>query len=331
MGYLPSKNFITLVFAGLVVLLVGWFVMRIWQTSNLQPQTSNFKSQTSFLTAYQDANRDSDNDGLKDWEEILWKTDPKKPDTDGDGTHDGEEIKQGRDPLAAGPNDKLKKPEEQSKASTTTPRTLTDKIAQEFAIQYLTAAGSAEGALDTFQQKAISESLIESLSRDALLYKDTFSPSDVHAEQNVSADGIKKYLNATGDFLNKIFAGLQTPEIDIVNAVLASERYEDLKKLGAYIAAYQKTIDFLKKQRVPANYASLHLDLMNILQNTAAADSFMMVTDKDPARGLMGLVIYFKQAERAPQFYKSMQRQIKNDGLNFAKSDGGYHFVGYGL
>ena len=70
---------------------------------------------------------------------------------------------------------------------------------------------------------------------------------------------------------------------------------------------------------------------MNILQNTAAADSFMMVTDKDPARGLMGLVIYFKQAERAPQFYKSMQRQIKNDGLNFAKSDGGYHFVGYGL
>ena len=35
---------------------------------------------------------DTDGDGLKDWEELLWKTDSNKIDTDGDGTNDNEEI-----------------------------------------------------------------------------------------------------------------------------------------------------------------------------------------------------------------------------------------------
>ena len=36
---------------------------------------------------------DSDADGLKDWEETLWKLDPKNPDTDGNGIPDAEEVK----------------------------------------------------------------------------------------------------------------------------------------------------------------------------------------------------------------------------------------------
>lgn len=44
-------------------------------------------------------NRDSDGDGLKDWEESIYGTDPLNPDTDGDGYLDGEEIYSGHDPL----------------------------------------------------------------------------------------------------------------------------------------------------------------------------------------------------------------------------------------
>ncbi len=36
--------------------------------------------------------KDSDNDGLADWEEVLWNTDPSNPDSDGDGIKDGEDI-----------------------------------------------------------------------------------------------------------------------------------------------------------------------------------------------------------------------------------------------
>jgi len=41
--------------------------------------------------------RDQDMDGLKDWEEAIFRTDPAIADTDADGTTDGEEIEQGRD------------------------------------------------------------------------------------------------------------------------------------------------------------------------------------------------------------------------------------------
>ncbi|MCH7529851.1 hypothetical protein IIB50_01915 [Patescibacteria group bacterium] len=44
---------------------------------------------------------DSDDDGLKDWEEVLWGTDPFNPDTDNDGTDDGVEIAVDRNPLVS--------------------------------------------------------------------------------------------------------------------------------------------------------------------------------------------------------------------------------------
>ncbi len=43
--------------------------------------------------------KDSDQDGLSDGEEIRYMTDPLNPDTDGDGYLDGYEISKGRDPL----------------------------------------------------------------------------------------------------------------------------------------------------------------------------------------------------------------------------------------
>ncbi len=47
--------------------------------------------------------KDSDNDGLSDYEEKnIYGTDPHNSDTDGDGMNDGKEIKKGRNPLGKG-------------------------------------------------------------------------------------------------------------------------------------------------------------------------------------------------------------------------------------
>jgi len=42
---------------------------------------------------------DSDGDGLSDWQEVVYGTDPYDPDTDGDGLSDGDEVERGTDPL----------------------------------------------------------------------------------------------------------------------------------------------------------------------------------------------------------------------------------------
>ena len=46
--------------------------------------------------------KDTDGDGLEDWKENLYKTDPNNKDTDKDGLSDFEEVKNGWDPLVAG-------------------------------------------------------------------------------------------------------------------------------------------------------------------------------------------------------------------------------------
>jgi hypothetical protein len=61
------------------------------------------KPQNKPLEALKHSNKDSDKDGLTDWEEIhVYGTDPFDPDTDGDGMSDGDEVFLGRNPLGAG-------------------------------------------------------------------------------------------------------------------------------------------------------------------------------------------------------------------------------------
>ncbi len=339
MGYLPSKNFIALVSAALVILFTGWFVSLVWNSAPETAKSSTQAAATSFLAAYQDANRDSDNDGLKDWEEILWKTDPNKADTDGDGTPDGQEVKEGRDPTVAGHklangawSDALKTAEQTKKSAESAPQTLTDRIAQKFALEYLTTQGASGGNPDDFQKKSLSESLMQSMAKDALTFKDRFSIENVITNKDVSA---KSYLNELGTFLDKNFAGLKETEIGILDNVISTSNFSGLKKLDAYISAYKKAVDFLNPpaggEKVPESYAPMHLELMNILNNTATAVSYMQSTEKDPAKGLVGLSIYFQQVERAVNFTKSIKALIKTDALEFKPAEGGYHFVKYGL
>ena len=51
--------------------------------------------------------QDSDQDGLSNDEEALYKTDPLNKDTDGDGYSDGVEVESGYNPLKPAPGDKL--------------------------------------------------------------------------------------------------------------------------------------------------------------------------------------------------------------------------------
>lgn len=48
-----------------------------------------------------DKETDTDGDGVPDWMEAIWGTDPNKPDSDGDGFDDGFEIANGMDPNTA--------------------------------------------------------------------------------------------------------------------------------------------------------------------------------------------------------------------------------------
>ncbi len=103
-----GKLEVVLVFFLLIALVaVFWMLKKENIAREGNHKISEFIGTKKDFSRQFDFKKDSDNDGLKDWEEALWKTDPQNPDSDGDGTPDGEEVAEGRNPAVPGPNDSL--------------------------------------------------------------------------------------------------------------------------------------------------------------------------------------------------------------------------------
>jgi len=112
----PKKGITTVHFL-VILLLVGFagFIITSQLTKKQAFQTSPQSTPSLIAHTIQDdslsiAQKDSDSDGIKDWEEVIIRTDPNNPDTDGDGVLDGKETEQQRSPVKAGPNDIINTP-----------------------------------------------------------------------------------------------------------------------------------------------------------------------------------------------------------------------------
>ena len=92
-----ANRLITLTITAIVILFVSTvsYVFHrdknIFSKNNTQQNLANIQN-ISVNEKNVNLKKDSDGDGLADWEEVLWDTDPNNPDTDGDGIKDGEDV-----------------------------------------------------------------------------------------------------------------------------------------------------------------------------------------------------------------------------------------------
>ena len=143
-AYLPSKKFIFAVLISLIIVTAGFLIF----TSVKKQETAKQEPQINKPAISQEIAKDSDNDGLPNWEETLWRTDPNNPDTDKDGIPDGQEVKESRNPLLAGngKTDKIENSRPEKSAAEQTiqpPSTLTEALAQNFFSDFLSAKETA--------------------------------------------------------------------------------------------------------------------------------------------------------------------------------------------
>lgn len=337
MEYLPSKNFIKFVGSFLVILGLGWLILFLWNNKN---DSSTSSGQASSGQANQDLekeeNKDTDKDGLKNWEEALWKTNPEITDTDGDATNDGDEIKMSRNPKIAGTcservegcTDKLLSPEDISKSENPDqPSTFTAKIAQEFGKNYFAGKGLAGGKdLSASAQQSLANSLTLEIEQGVAAYQDVFKKEDIKISTTLDA---KIYLNKFGSAFNKNFRDISSYEIDIIGLVLSEEHFKNTKLFDPLLIAYKNMVLFLQKEIVPESYSNLHLSALNIMQNTLFAVRSMKNIEEDPAKAIVGIRLYIKETERAQEFLKNLKEQIKKDGIKFEEKEGGYFFKQY--
>ncbi len=224
-------------------------------------------------------NRDTDGDGVLDWEESLWGTDPTKKETT-PGIPDSDAIAS------------LKK---EQNISTTGDNinggalTQTDKFSQE--LFATVAALNQAGAIDQTTVDKLSTSLADQIKNS--VPKKVYLPSEIRVNPDNSTKAIQNYSDA----LNNIYKKNKPSQTvtDVLQKFIADGNEADpsvLPQLDPIIAQINTIINSLVRTEVPQSLASLHLDLINALERLAENVTDIKLYDTDTVLALRAISQY---------------------------------------
>lgn len=257
---------------------------------------------------------DSDQDGLQNWEEELYKTNPDNPDTDGDGTPDGEEIKLGRNPALAGPDDAMVKTDSGYGAEN---QNLTNLIFEEFMTRGGMAAllnqerpGNTEGAVAQKVDEFLKSGRLPAQKIDQLEKAQNLQTSPVK-----NAAAINNYLQQVSIISDKYTENLpEEDDLDLFLAIIEAGEDERLKELAPYRELAEKTAKELRSLTVPQDFEELHGRMVWYLEETAKQLNVLEKADKDPAAALAIVPARIDLKIQAAKFYEELSQELETAG-----------------
>lgn len=238
---------------------------------------------------------DTDHDGLSDWEESVYSTDPKNSDTDGDKYLDGEEIASNRNPLVAGPNDLVSK----SSIPTNNNQTATEKLTQLATNNYMQALqGKDPSSMNPEQLNQIlsesfndpkSSSDIKEILKSELYY---FTPPDLESDKKISATqstkkDAEKYMAQLEDLM--ITLDKNKPSKDIVDAINTSMQTKQYQILNQHSVYYKNLYETSKNMAVVSQFLEDHRNLVTMFYKYWKISEAIENYEQDPVRGSLAL------------------------------------------
>lgn len=298
--YIPSKRFMKIMIACLV-LFVGLFVffrIAAKEKFTAQNEKNAMMLETGKLTINQLTQKDSDNDGIPDWEEALWGTDKNNP-TTFNGISDATYIDNKKKELGTGQT-----PSDEN-------LTETDKFSREFFTAFMSMKES--GQVDNNTINNFSTALGQKIVDSTLI--DGYTEKNMKVSQNNSLSNQNKYYAA----MKKLFESYKSAgigdELDIVSNDLSI--YSSLgtgtqsKELQTIADAYQEFASKSMNISVPENLAQYHLRIANSANNTGISVRNMAKTIADPVVGLSGLSQYQKYSGELVSAVADMEATIQ--------------------
>lgn len=245
---------------------------------------------------------DSDRDGLSNWEEQIYGTDPNKADTDGDGYLDGEEILSRHDPLKKGPNDILpsKKSgaltkEEQNKKTTTdafAKVALTNFLNNRDAQDFLNMSPEQLDAKlkESFKNDPGTIKEYQETMRDALF---DFIPIGLDEKIKISEASSEKdeqiYANNLIKMGKDAFA--KTPEYKkrLDELIIDAFEKKDFSQIDGAADYYKMVYENLLKISAPKSLAEIHRYALLMFYEFSTAMKAMKNWENDPVKTLIAL------------------------------------------
>jgi hypothetical protein len=283
---LPSRNVIAFVLVPVVTVVAVWALFFVeWETSDNEE-----KSIETLSVAIQEGNLafqnlDSDNDGLKDWEEFLYETDPENPDTDGDGANDGNEVQRGFDPLISGNGTSSVDVEKQSdfnfyKNDTTLSRT--DVLSRDTFSAYLNLRKADALGQELLVAKTLEKAIEENTFAESAIIYNQSDIKTVTPTTSTRRVYFEQYRRATLPL-----SAIRFDEIELLARFLYQQDQDALLEINKNAALYQGFLTALENMAVPSDVAGIHVELMNNFSIILNSLENMILVEADPLTALV--------------------------------------------
>lgn len=305
-------------------LLVG---VLVWFSVARSPKSSGKikVSASPYSSVVADADKDTDGDGLKDWEEVLVGTDPKNPDSNNNGVKDGDE----KPFIATYAGD-------YNNLGDTLP---TKTLVENFATLYTSSLNAGTSSTIILDDDAV-QALTAGSVADAKKIRGKRNPFTEHDVIASGALNVKDYFNNVARITQKRFPEERgDPNYENEITILytfglqvqdPNTKPEDLKaalaKLAFYRQRYLETISDLKKISTPKETGTLHIHFLNSLANTALALEEIMIFANDPVVGMMGMKDYADEIVSSKKIFLDAKKIVEKSNIVFEKTDPGYQF-----
>ena len=313
----PSKKGPLGFFAFVAVFVLGFSFPTSPPGAPAEPQNTKAAAEVRG----EDTLKDTDGDGLKDWEESLWHTNLRAADSDSDGTPDGMEVTNNRDPLKKGPEDTIALPAPTAESGTKL--SATDYVAQNVFGNYVKLK-QAGLPLDEETQTAILNVAVKGVT--SYPTPKQFQVTALTITNDESAAALRIYGNALGDLIRRYGKPDVDQELVIVYEALETNDAKKLADLAVVAKSYSDVITALLKTPVPKGAAGAHLALINSASATASAIAAMQYIFNDPVIALEGLRNYHSSSEALGNALATLDGYMEKHRIIFAAYEPGSAF-----
>ncbi len=310
-------------------LIVGAY---LFARSIEMPATAQASEETALLQAI--ATKDSDTDGLPDWEEQLYGTDPKNPDTRQLGMTDGEAVARGlivpkaiadikmatSSPLQTGEYGLPPPPEE---------GTLTAVFAKNFFALYLDAK-QANGGADLSQQQLadVQNKALASLTNAVVVAPNFKSARDLTVSGS-GPDALRAFaVLAEGVFLANTTSSTKGPLAYLSDALQKNDTTA-FDRIASIAKSYRGTAAGLAALSVPTELAQDALALINSLARLSAILIDFTRANSDPLAAILALGQYPAAIQQVGTAFSHINSIYTNAGVTFTKGMPGAEFVNF--
>lgn len=231
-----------------------------------------------------DASADPDGDGVPNWKEALFGTDPNNPDTDGDGVSDGEEIAQGSSATVFGT-------EPQEKSPYVAPSALapSDALGRELFAAYLSL--KQEGDLNNDNLSSAINDIVMRHAPDMGEGVGRYTKSDLSVSTDESAAARAAYRARVDAAIAKAEA-IPEYEMQTVYNLIETSDLEHARTLIENAVVYQNVLEELVAMQVPASRATAHVNLVNAIDRLAYAVAKLGTSYTDPYTMLVAVNLF---------------------------------------